>query len=202
VPAAKQKEALDLLMAALAPENLDIPERIVAALVAEPSGTLPTRERFASDAGPVFSPLSAARALAFLIVNPLLDPERAARLTLASGPDALTLNALLRRLVNATWGAPADASPRLASLRRVSQRVVLDALLDLAAGPQAAPEVRALTLATLVRLRDSLKLQRGATPEAEAHLRLAQRDVTEFLDKPELRKTRPRESVPPGRPIG
>ncbi len=202
VPAAKQREALDLLMAALAPENLDIPERIVAALVAEPSGTLPTRERFASDAGPVFSPLSAARALAFLIVNPLLDPERAARLTLASGPDALTLNALLRRLVNATWGAPADASPRLAGLRRVSQRVVLDALLDLAARPQAAPEVRAPTLATLVRLRDSLKLRKGATPEAEAHLRLAQRDVTEFLDRPELRKTRPRESVPPARPVG
>ena len=202
VPATKQKEALELLMVALAPENLDIPERIVAALVAEPSGTVPTRERFASDAGPVFSALSAARALASLIVNPLLDPERAARLTLASGPDALTLNVLLRRVVNATWGAPADTSARLAGLGRVSQRVVLDGLLDLAARPEASPEVRALTLTTLVRLRDRLKLQKGATPEAEAHLRLAQRDVTEFLEEPELRKARIRGPVPPGRPIG
>jgi hypothetical protein len=75
-------------------------------------------------------------------------------------------------------------------------------LLDLAARPEAAPEVRALTLTTLVRLRDSLKLQKGSTPEAEAHLRLAQRDVTEFLERPELRKARPREGVPPARPIG
>jgi len=75
-------------------------------------------------------------------------------------------------------------------------------LLDLAARPEAAPEVRALTLMTLVRLRDSLKLQRGSTPEVEAHLRLAQRDLTEFLERPELRKTRPRVGVPPGRPIG
>jgi hypothetical protein len=202
VPATKQKEALELLMVALAPENLDIPERILAALVAEPSGTVPTRERFASDAGPVFSALSAARALASLIVNPLLDPERAARLTLASGPDVLTLNVLLRRVVNATWEAPADTSARLAGLRRVSQRVVLDGLLDLAARPEASPEVRALTLTTLVRLRDRLKLQKGATPEAEAHLRLAQRDVTEFLEKPDLRKARLRQPVPPGRPIG
>ncbi len=202
VPAAKQKEALELLMAALGPENLDIPDQIVAALVAEPSGTAPSRERFASDAGPVFSPLSAGRALASLIVNPLLDPERAARLTLASGTDALTLNTLLRRLVSATWGAPSAASARLAGLRRVSQRVVLDGLLDLAARPEAAPEVRALTLATLVRLRDDLRLQKGPTPEAEAHLRLAQRDVTEFLEEPELRRARPRQPVPPGRPIG
>ncbi len=202
VPAAKQKEAFELLMVALAPENLEIPERIVAVLVAEPNGTAPTRERFASEAGPVFSPLSAARALCSLIVNPLLDPERAARLTLASGPDALTLHALLRRLVNATWGAPADPGPRLAGLRRVSQRVVLDGLLDLAARPEASPEVRALTLAALVRLRDSLQLQKGATAEAEAHLRLAQRDVTEFLEAPELRKARLRAPVPPGRPIG
>ena len=38
VPAAKQKEALDLLLAALEPENLDIPDRILAALVPAAGG--------------------------------------------------------------------------------------------------------------------------------------------------------------------
>jgi hypothetical protein len=202
VPAAKQKEALDLLVGALAPESLDIPDRIVAALVAPPDGGAPTRERFVSDAGAVFSPLSAARSLASLVVNPLLQPEKAARLTLAKGADALSLNGLIGRLVSATWGAPADATERRAGLQRVSQRVVLDALLSLAAHAEAAPEVRAVTMAGLVRLRDRLKLARGASPEAEAHLRLAERDLTEFLDKPESRKARPPVPVPPGRPIG
>jgi hypothetical protein len=204
VPAAKQREALDLLMAALAPENLDIPDAVLAALVPPPSGTPPTRERFPSDAGATFSPLSAARSLAGLIVHPLLDPARAARLTLARGPDAVTLQTVERRLVSETWGALPGASPRLAALRRVSQRVVLDALMDLAASAQASPEVRAATIAELERLRRNLKVMRSADVSAEAHLRLAERDLGEFLDEPPARRAPrpPRVPAPPGRPIG
>jgi hypothetical protein len=204
VPAAKQREALDLLMAALAPENLDIPDAVLAALVPPPSGTPPTRERFPSEAGATFSPLTAARSLAGLIVHPLLDPARAARLTLARGTDAVTLQTVQRRLVSQTWGALPDSSPRRAALRAVSQRVVLDALMDLAASAQASPEVRAATLAELERLRRNLKVMRSADAAAEAHLRLAERDLGEFLDEPQTRRAPrpPRVPAPPGRPIG
>jgi hypothetical protein len=203
VGGAREREAMDLLMKALTPENLDIPEAIVAALVAAPSGTAPTRERFPSDAGATFSPLTAARSLAGLIVYPLLDPERAARLTLARGSDALTLPAVERRLVSETWGALGDATPRLAALRRVTQRIVLDGLMDLSASTQASPEVRAATVAELERLRRNLKVMRSADAAAEAHLRLAERDLGEFLDRPESRQRRPpRVAAPPGRPIG
>jgi hypothetical protein len=202
VPAAKQREALELLVTALAPENLEIPERIVRELVAEPNAMAATRERFSSEAGAAFSPLSAARILAGLIVQPLLTPEKAARLTLASGADALTLNGVVRRLLGATWDAPADGSPRLTALRRVSQRVVLDALMDLAASEPAA-EARAAATTALVRLRGELKLRHSADAAAEAHLRQAERDVAEFLDQPAARKPRPqRLPAPPGRPIG
>ncbi len=136
VPAGKQKEALGLLLAALEPSNLDIPDDILAVLVAPPNDTPESREQFPSAAGPMFDRLTAARILAGLIVDPLLDPQRAARLSLASGPDALTLDGMLARLVSATWGAPPDASPRLSELRRVAQREVLDAMMDLAARPE------------------------------------------------------------------
>jgi len=203
VPAAKQKEALDLLLAALEPENLDIPDRILAALVPEPSGTAPTRERFASDAGPAFDRLTAARTLAALIVDPLLDSERAARLSLASGPDALTLDAALGRLVQSTWGARADGSERLAGLRRVAQRETLDAMMDLAARAETAPEVRAVVFARLERLRSELRARTPADPAAAAHVRQAVRDLSDFLEKPETRKPRARRiEAPPGRPIG
>jgi hypothetical protein len=203
VEPARERRALDLLMASLAPESLDVPDGALAGLVAAPSGTAPTRERFASEAGATFSPLTAARALAGLIVHPLLDPERAARLTLPRGPGALTLQVVQRRLVSETWGALPDAAPRLAALRRVAQRVVLDALLDLAASAQASPEVRAATVAELERLRRTLKVTRSADTAAEAHLRLAERDLGEFLDHPQTRRPRPpRVPAPPGRPIG
>ena len=202
VPASKQKEALDLLLAALGPENLDIPDPVLTALVAAPSGTRATRERFPSEAGEAFSPLAAARSLAGLIVNPLFDPQRAARLTLATGAQALSLDRLLRRLVSATWGAPADATPRLAALRRVAQRAVAEGLMNLAASSEAAPEVRAAATAELVRLRSELRPKHSTDPAVEAHLRLSERDIGEFLDEPETRRARRLAPAPPGRPIG
>ena len=94
--------------------HLDIPDRILAALAPPPSATRRSQEQFASEAGESFSLLTAARALAGLVVQPLLEPERAARLTLASGRDALTLDAEIGRLVSATWSAAPDRAPRLA----------------------------------------------------------------------------------------
>ena len=203
VAAAKQKEALGLVLQALEPENLDVPERILAALAAPPSATRRSQEQFPSEAGDTFSALTAARALAGLIVDPLLDPRRAARLTLDPGKDALTFDALLGRLVAATWGAAPDKSPRLASLRRIGQRTVLDGMMDLAARPEASPEVRASVTAALMKLRADLRAKKPADSAAQAHVRLAERDLSEFLDKPEARKARPpRIQPPPGRPIG
>jgi len=203
VPAAKQKEALELLLTALAPENLDVPERVVAALVPPPSGTSPTRERFPSEAGDTFSPLTAARSLASLIVSPLFSPQRAARLTLAAGGDALTLDGLIRRVVASTWGAPDGMSTGLGALRRVGQRTILDALLDLASSPEASPEVRSTVMSRLVRLRADLRLRHSTDVATEAHLRLAQRDLSEYLDEPATRKARRAPTpAPPGPPIG
>ncbi len=202
VPAAKQKEALELLVAALAPENLDVPDRIAGALVAPPNLRPPTRERFDSSAGASFDPLSAARALAGLVVHPLFEPERASRLSLATGDQALTFDGLLRRLVEATWGAPPDATPRSRGLRRVPQRVVLEAMMGLVANPASSADVRAASVARLSRLRADLKLRRGVDAADEAHLRLAERELGEFLDRPEARRAPPRPAAPPGRPIG
>jgi hypothetical protein len=203
VPAAKQREALDLLVAAISPDNLDIPDRILAVLAAPPSGTRASREQFPSEAGDSFSLWTAARTLVSLVVDPLLEADRAARLTLPASRDALTLDALLARLVSATWDAPADASPRKGALRRIAQRGVLDGLMDLAARPQASAEVRAAVHARLERLKGQLRGKHSTDPAAEAHLRLAEGDLTEFLEKPEVRKARPaRPAAPPGRPIG
>jgi hypothetical protein len=210
VEPAKQRRALDLLLAALTPENLDIPPSIVAALVAEPAGTRPTRERFQSEAGATFSPLAAARALAGLIVNPLLDPERAARLSLAS-EDAPTLREVLSRLIAASWGSPPirlgaqrrTLAARHADLRRVTQRVVLDGMLRLAAAEGSSPEVRAAVFAELESLRRELGAAPGGSDAEAAHRALARRDLEEFLTDPEVRKSAPKPlPAPPGRPIG
>jgi hypothetical protein len=106
--------------------------------------------------------------------------------------------------VEATWDAPAEKAPRRAALQRVAQRVALDAMMDLAARPEAAPEVRASVLWRLSLLRGRLEeAWRNADPAARAHVWLAAKDLGEFLDHPEVRSARPGPpTVPPGRPIG
>ncbi len=203
VDAARQKEAIRLLLEALRPENLDIPDRITAALVAAPQGENPTPERFPSEAGDTFSPLTAARTLSGLVIAPLLERERAARLTLDREPGAPTLDGLLHDLVSATWGPAPAEPPRRAALRRVEQRVLLDRMMDLASDDLASPEVRAETTAALSDLRARLAVTRGGDPAARAHLLLARRDLAEFLEKPEVRnRRRTAPKPPPGRPIG
>jgi len=70
--------------------------------VPAPSATRRSQEQFASEAGDTFSLLTAARVLAGLVVKPLCEPARAARLTLVTGGDALTLDAMIARLLSAT----------------------------------------------------------------------------------------------------
>jgi hypothetical protein len=203
VSPALQREAIRLLLEALRPENLDIPDRVTAALVAAPQGESPTRERFPSEAGPTFSRATAARSLAGLVVAPLLDPERAARLTLDDEPGAPGLDELFHDLVAATWSAAPPRSSRLAVLARVARRVVLDAMMDLASSDRASPEVRGKTLLALTELRGRLAALRPADRAERADVLLARRDLAEFLDRPEARKDRHAPpAAPPGRPIG
>ena len=201
-PPVQQKEALKLLLEALKPENLEIPDSIVSVLVAPPQSFLPTRERFPSEARDTFSPLTAARALSELIVSPLFEPDRAARLTLDRESGALTLPSLLDQVVASTWGRPPEESPRLAEMARVAQRVVLDSMMDLASNPASPPEVRAPVIVRLVALRKELDQPLSGDSATRAHVLLARRDLFDFLSKPEMRKMRPSKSTaPPGRPI-
>ena len=78
----------------------------------------------------------------------------------------------------------------------------LDATLDLAGDSRTTPEARALVFASLTRLASALKGRRGADPAADAHLRLAERDLAAFLADPAARKPAVGTPPPPGRPIG
>ena len=60
-------------------------------------------------------------------------------------------------------------------------------------------EVRATVHARLARLKSLLRGKHSTDSATEAHLRLAERDLIEFLEKPEVRRSRPlRPPAPPG----
>jgi hypothetical protein len=210
VPAATQREVLGLLLQALDPAALELPESLLAQLPPHPNSNL---EDLSGDYA--FDHLRAARIVAAMVLAELFQPERAARLVAFADrqPDALTLPQTIQQVLQATWSAPRPGTPMHRSLRRVTERAALDALMILGGHADVTPEVRAVVLQEVGTLGQALSSRRDDDPVTEAHLRQAERDITRYLQDPAANapKTvapgwgaRPRSRYPlnPGPPLG
>jgi hypothetical protein len=199
VPATLQREILTLLMTAIQPDNLAMPEELLASLTTDPYGR--HIEDFHTATGYAFDHLSAARTLADMVIGQLLDPERAGRLISFADrqQNALTFPETLNVLMTNTWLAPRDQAPMQRSLRRVTQQVALDSLMQLAANTKTTPEARAVIMEQLVQLKTKIAAQHDPDPVTEAHLRQSERDITSFLANPVMP---PGRTVAPPQPAG
>jgi len=202
----QQMAALRLMLAALKPEELAIPDTVLTLMAPGATSVTPAVELFGSRTRPAFDELSAAQTLAQMVVDMVLQRDRAARLvafaTRGSGPH-LTLGGTIDALVGATWEARA-ATPKLAALQRVTQRVVADKLLTLAADSEASPEVRAMAELKIADLRARARAKQAAarSDDERAHWLSIVNDFTRWIDKRELPKLSPALVAPPGDPFG
>ncbi len=203
VPAARQLAALSQLLGALEPAELRIPDTVLTLLGPRPYGYEGTVELFGSRTRPVMDELGAARTLAQMVVDAVLQRERAARLVQAAARDrgALTLGATVDSLLART--ARADADPRTAALRRQAARAVADRLLALAADREAAPDVRALADLKIAQYRDVARRRALAGDDAaRAHWQAVAGDFTRWLERRELPQPTVPLRAPPGDPFG
>jgi len=210
VPAALQREVLGLLMEALEPANLAMPEALLAQLTPSPG---PNLEDMVDDYA--FDHLRAARILSAMVLEPLLAPARATRLVAFADrqPAALTLPEVVDAILARTWRASRDADPRMRSLRRVTERVALDAMMILGAHADTSPEARVYVLDQIATLGESLRGRKDEHPLTDAHYRQAERDIARYLENPKERapasampawggRPRSRYPLPPGPPLG
>ncbi|MHB1265746.1 MAG: zinc-dependent metalloprotease [Gemmatimonadaceae bacterium] len=202
VPAAEQREALRQMLRALAPAELAVPDSVVTLMAPGASSVTPAMELFGTRTRPAFDELGAARTLAQMIVDMVLQRERAARLVQqAIRPGQLTLAEVIDAVVRQAF-APAPAAPaKAAALQRVTQRAVVDRLIGLAADDEAAPEVRAMADYKLRALAARLNGARGSEV-AVAHAQSLRGDITRWLERSELPKPTPALVAPPGDPFG
>jgi hypothetical protein len=211
---AEQRTALRALLAALQPAELAIPDTVLSLLGPRPSGyegavnnsNSPVGELFRGRTDPAFDELSAARTLAQMIVDGILQRERAARLVAFAGrgPNMLTLGETIDSLVARTWDAADAGAPiKLVALRRVTQRAVADRLLSLAADTAALPEVRAMAEYQVARLRP-VALRRSSNGDAmtRAHWSSIAGDFARWIERRELPRPTPAPVAPPGDPFG
>lgn len=200
VPAAKQREVLGLLVDALDPQNLAIPERILASLTVASdapqrrAGSGPDLENFEMPTGYAFDHLSAARTLAGLVMDQLFEPEKAARLISFADRQqgALTLPEVIDAVSKKVWDTPAQGPAK--SLQRQTQRVFVDSLMILGANPNSTPDVKAVVMAEITSLRAKVAERKDPDPVTDAHLRQVERDLARFIQNP---TSAPKRSSPP-----
>jgi hypothetical protein len=181
VPATLQREVLSLLMNAISPGQLALPESLLAYLTPHPGSNM---EDLSNDYA--FDQLRAARILAGLVIGPLLDADRAARLVAfaARDPETVTLPELVQTLLANTWHAQAERDPALAALLRVTQGVTLDAMMMLAASADTSPDARNYLLVQLAELEEALEDRSDRDPMTAAHYLQSARNIDRFLDNP------------------
>jgi hypothetical protein len=202
---ARQRAALDRLLATIQPEALAIPEEIAGLIPPRPFGYRDHDWTLPSAAGAAFDPIAAARSFATFVVDGVLQRERAARIVAFHARNAAnpSLDEVMGKLVDGTWGTKVPAASGEAALRRVAQRAVLDGLIALAADPRATAEVRAAAEWQLRAIASRLIGKSNGDVAEQAHRALAAGDIQRFLERRDAPTTPPpAPATPPGTPIG
>ncbi len=205
IPAAEQRRALDALLGAITPVELAIPDTIISLLAPRPFSYGGSVELFGSRTRPVFDELGAARTLAQMVVDAVLQRERAARLIqfATRGENPLTLTEIIDRLTSSWSGTPPSESRKIAALRRVTQRSVADRLMLLAADKEASTEVRSIVELRIATLRNRARALSGSGTELDrAHWMSIAGDFTRWLERQELPTPTSPLRAPPGDPFG
>ena len=203
VSPARQRRALELVLDALEPGALAIPERVLALMTPRAFGYASNEWFFASDASPAFDQIGAARTLAAMVIDDLLDRRRVARLVALRARDDNLPSAeeVVGRLIERTWEP--YTPPELGALRRVVQRAVIDGLIDLAGDRAASVESRAAAEWGLRRLLDTVQSSDPRLPEEQSHRMLAWADIERFLNRRDDGTARSTPAtMAPGTPIG
>lgn len=207
IPRAQQLAALTQLLTALTPQELAIPDTVVTLMVPGAGSVTPQVELFGTRTRPAFDELGAARTLAQMVVDLLLQRERAARLVqFSTRPGSLGYGELLDHVIRGTLEQRADVgSPKNAALVRVTHRAVVDRMIWLAADSVAAPEVRGIVEVKLAEVQ-SMARSRGANSSApieeRAHWLAIARDIERWTEHREVPKLTPALVAPPGDPFG
>lgn len=196
----RQRRALEVLLTALAPEQLDLPDAVLELLAPRPFGYGGNRELFGTQTAPTFDALGAAATVAAAVTDHLAQPERLARMIDFARRDETVPSAeeVLSELVDATF-THVEEAPRLAAIRQAIARAVAERLIAGASAPAANPEVRTHLERALEHAADRL-----AEPGDSVARQGLSDDIGRFLDRdhtPDAPTWRPLES-PPGSPIG
>lgn len=196
---AAQRAALTQVLAVLTPEQLDLPDPVLALLLPRAFEQEDGPELFRHATAPAFDALGAAETASRMVVEALLQRERAARLVDFHRRDASMpgLEEVLDALTATAFDHPAEPE-RHAEIRRVIQQAVVIGIIGLAENREAPARVRSRADGSLEKLRKRLSASTAANDRA------LMRDIDAHLARPRdaAPVPPPAPAPPPGEPIG
>ncbi|MFC2165081.1 zinc-dependent metalloprotease [Acidobacteriota bacterium] len=205
VDGAEQRRALHVLLQAIEPGNLVIPEDILKLIPPKPPGYRPTREMFKRYTGMTLDPLGAAEALAHHVLGLILHPERTARLVdyHSRNVDYPGLTEVLGSLIEATWKSPVKLGVH-AEIQRVVNTVLLYHTMHLVVHERSQTQVRAIAFSQLDELREWLTQQIKVIQDKDqrSHYVFALSEIARFQEDPQEFRFVEFLIPPPGAPIG
>lgn len=204
IDAARQRRALGVLLDAVRPEELDLPETLLGLLLPRPFGYERNREQFAGATLPAFDALGAAATAADLVLQNLLQPQRCARLVDQNRRDPAqpSLEEMLTALRTRVFETNDAIPPRLAEIRRAVQRSAVVALLGLWSDAAAPPYVRSRVEWELATLQRELSRRGGRDDAEKAHRAALAQDLERHLERSGKAEAPEGLPPPPGSPIG
>ena len=129
----------------------------------------------------------------------ILHPQRMARLVVyGSMGDYPSLEEVVDRLLEATWGAVEESGDYRARVQHAIQRAVADRMMQQAGSAGTMTEVRAVLADRLNDLAGRLEAMMNATP----HKRLVAADIRRWQARIENTTPGPSLRLPAGDPIG
>jgi len=202
VPAARQRQALNLLLSTLDASFLDLPEHLHGLIPPRPPGYPEHRELFARRTAPAFDEIALAESAVELTLGTLLVPERLNRLYNQNLVDEQQpgVDNLVAALLAASCRAP-ERRGRAAALHRLVNYRVVAGLGGLVQETTLQEDARASVLLALAELAEELKQRRTDDSGYRAQYRWLA-DRIGHLGKANGFPASDRLAVPPGSPIG
>jgi predicted Zn-dependent protease len=205
VSPARQREAMNVVLATLDPNELAIPEQILKLIPPLAFGYGSNRsELFPKRTNPVFDAIGAAEISAGMTIEALLEPNRAARLISFNARDKNNphFKEVVAALISITWKTSSPANTYHAEIQRTVRGLTVTHLMELAANDNAPMQVRAVATEGLHTILAELttRLNSGRGNDFNRPMK---EDIERFLARPVMpRKQTETLPNPPGDPIG
>jgi len=192
-PAASQREALQLVLKALDPKEMEIPASLWK-MLAPPEADRRDAERFTSSAGYLFSPQDGARAVSEVVIGGLLDPQRMERLAVIEHESEGSMSPA--NVVSALVSKGFQDSNAAGPLSSVVQSQIAERLMLLSANTTATSDVLSVALGGV------FAIQKIVHARSDASSRRLDHEIELFLINPKdnLPKLMP-SGAPPGPPV-